>query len=156
MVKCKRFVICTSGVRDIFSFHPKLISNPISGRPYTYSLLSSRLLLPGTQEIEFYFLGGKRKSLASKGQFWYISQSSLCKYLKLVAPSCLTPCNPMDCIVHQDALSMEFSKQEYWSGLPFPSPGDRREESTERGLCGIEKALIQHLLPFLISARACC
>ena len=24
---------------------------------------------------------------------------------------------------HQ-ALSMEFSRQEYWSGLPFPSPGD--------------------------------
>ena len=22
------------------------------------------------------------------------------------------------------ALSMEFSRQEYWSGLPFPSPGD--------------------------------
>ena len=25
---------------------------------------------------------------------------------------------------HQAPLSMEFSKQEYWSGLPFPSPGD--------------------------------
>ena len=24
----------------------------------------------------------------------------------------------------QAPLSMEFSKQEYWSGLPFPSPGD--------------------------------
>ena len=27
-------------------------------------------------------------------------------------------------IVHQPPLSMEFSRQEYWSGLPFPSPGD--------------------------------
>ena len=26
---------------------------------------------------------------------------------------------------HQAPLSMGFSKQEYWSGLPFPSPGDR-------------------------------
>ena len=25
---------------------------------------------------------------------------------------------------HQAPLSMGFSKQEYWSGLPFPSPGD--------------------------------
>ena len=25
---------------------------------------------------------------------------------------------------HQVPLSMEFSRQEYWSGLPFPSPGD--------------------------------
>ena len=27
-------------------------------------------------------------------------------------------------IACQAPLSMEFSKQEYWSGLPFPSPGD--------------------------------
>ena len=26
--------------------------------------------------------------------------------------------------VCQAPLSMEFSRQEYWSGLPFPSPGD--------------------------------
>ena len=25
---------------------------------------------------------------------------------------------------HQDTLSMGFSRQEYWSGLPFPSAGD--------------------------------
>ena len=25
---------------------------------------------------------------------------------------------------HQSSLSMGFSRQEYWSGLPFPSPGD--------------------------------
>ena len=24
----------------------------------------------------------------------------------------------------QDPLSMEFSRQEYWNGLPFPPPGD--------------------------------
>ena len=27
-------------------------------------------------------------------------------------------------VAHQAPLSMEFSQQEYWSGLPFPSPGD--------------------------------
>ena len=27
-------------------------------------------------------------------------------------------------VAHQAPLSMEFSKQEYWSGLPFPAPGD--------------------------------
>ena len=26
-------------------------------------------------------------------------------------------------VVYQASLSMEFSRQEYWSGLPFPSPG---------------------------------
>ena len=28
-------------------------------------------------------------------------------------------------VAHQAPLSMEFSRQEYWSGLSFPSPGDR-------------------------------
>ena len=27
-------------------------------------------------------------------------------------------------VAHQTPLSMEFSKQEYWSGLPFPCLGD--------------------------------
>ena len=27
-------------------------------------------------------------------------------------------------VAHQAPLSMEFPKQEYWSGLPFPSPGN--------------------------------
>ena len=27
-------------------------------------------------------------------------------------------------IARQDALSMEFYRQGYWSGLPFPTPGD--------------------------------
>ena len=27
-------------------------------------------------------------------------------------------------VAHQASLSMGFFRQEYWSGLPFPSPGD--------------------------------
>ena len=33
---------------------------------------------------------------------------------------CVTPWT----VACQASLSMEFSRQEYWSGLPFPSPGD--------------------------------
>ena len=40
-----------------------------------------------------------------------------------VTQSCLTLCDPMDC-GYQAPLSMGVSRQEYWSGLPFPSPGD--------------------------------
>ena len=29
----------------------------------------------------------------------------------------------MDCLPHQAPLSMGFPRQEYWSGLPFPSLG---------------------------------
>ena len=40
------------------------------------------------------------------------------------AKSCLTNLQPHGLQPHQDPLSMEFSRQEYWSGLQFPSPGD--------------------------------
>ena len=36
---------------------------------------------------------------------------------------CPTLCDPWT-VAHQDPPSMGFSRQEYWSGLPFPSPGD--------------------------------
>ena len=32
--------------------------------------------------------------------------------------------NSMDCIARQSPLSMGFSRQEYWNGLPCPPPGD--------------------------------
>ena len=38
------------------------------------------------------------------------------------AQLCPTLCSPMDA-AHQAFLSLEFSRQEYWSGLPFPTPG---------------------------------
>ena len=41
-----------------------------------------------------------------------------------VAQWCPTLCDPMDSSLYQAPLSMGFSRQEYWSGLPFPSPGN--------------------------------
>ena len=37
----------------------------------------------------------------------------------------------MDYIVHQVPLSMGFPRQEYWSELTFPSPGDLTESGIE-------------------------
>ena len=34
---------------------------------------------------------------------------------------------------HQAPLSIEFSRKEYWSGLPFPSPGDLPDPGIEHG-----------------------
>ena len=45
------------------------------------------------------------------------------KVIVLVAQSCLILCDLMN-QTHQAPLSMGFSRQEYWSGLPFPSPED--------------------------------
>ena len=40
-----------------------------------------------------------------------------------VTQLCPTLCDPWF-VVGQAPPSMGFSRQEYWSGLPFPSPGD--------------------------------
>ena len=44
-------------------------------------------------------------------------------------------------VTHQDPLSMEFSRQEYWRGLSFPTPGDlsdpgNKPESLASALAG--------------------
>ena len=44
--------------------------------------------------------------------------------LCLVAQSCLTLCNHMDCSLPGSICPWGFSRQEYWSGLPCPPPRD--------------------------------
>ena len=34
-------------------------------------------------------------------------------------------------VAHQAPLSMGFTRQEYWSGVPFPSPGDLPDPGIE-------------------------
>ena len=41
-----------------------------------------------------------------------------------VAQLCPTLCDPVDYITYQAPVSMGFYRQEYRSGLPFPTPGD--------------------------------
>ena len=36
-------------------------------------------------------------------------------------------------VAYQAPQSMGFSRQEYWSGLPFPSPGDLLDPGIEPG-----------------------
>ena len=40
-----------------------------------------------------------------------------------VAQSCPTLCDPMDCSLPHSSIQ-GISRQEYWSGVPFPPPGD--------------------------------
>ena len=45
----------------------------------------------------------------------------------------------MDCnVACQAPLSMGFSRQEHWSGLPFPSPGDLPDPGSEPGSPALE------------------
>ena len=44
-----------------------------------------------------------------------------------VTQSCPTLCNPVDCSSPGSSVHGIFFRQEYWSGLPFPLPGDLPE-----------------------------
>ena len=44
--------------------------------------------------------------------------------VKVKSVSCVQLFSLLWTVAHQAPLSMGFSRQEYWSGLPFPSPGD--------------------------------
>ena len=41
-------------------------------------------------------------------------------------------------VAHQAPLSMEFSRQEYWSALLFPSPGDLPNPGIEPGFPALQ------------------
>ena len=44
--------------------------------------------------------------------------------VKVKSISCVWPFVTLWTVAHQAPSSMGFSRQEYWNGLPFPSPGD--------------------------------
>ena len=62
----------------------------------------------------------KNEWLPQKYSLWKLYCFCVCVLVAQLYP---TLCESMD-FVHQSSLSMEFSRQEYWSGLPFPSLGD--------------------------------
>ena len=49
----------------------------------------------------------------------------------LVSQSYLTLARASWTVARQSPLSMGFPRQEYWSGLPFPSPGDLPDPGIE-------------------------
>ena len=62
---------------------------------------------------------GRFKLLLSKNQHSTVEQLCVCAQLLSCAHLFAAPWT----VAHQDPLSMEFSRQEYSSGLPFPTPG---------------------------------
>ena len=69
----------------------------------------------------------------------------------LVAKSCPTPVIPW----REEPGRLQstgFSRQEHWSGLPFPSPGDRSNPGIEPG----SPELLVHSLPTKLQGKPLC
>ena len=59
---------------------------------------------------------------------WHASPTSVMLLLLLLSHfSCVRLCATPGTAAHQAPLSLGFSRQEYWSGLPFPSPAHESE-----------------------------
>ena len=50
-------------------------------------------------------------------------------------------------VAHQALLSVEFSRQEYWSRLPCPPPGDLPNTGTEPGSSALQADSLPSELP---------
>ena len=75
--------------------------------------------------LYFYIFATNDQQLKHKKKYCLQQHCKNYKYLAcvLLTQSCLILCDPMDCRC-QAPLPVEFSRKEYWSGLPFTPPGD--------------------------------
>ena len=58
--------------------------------------------------------------------------------VKMKSLSCVRLFKTPWTVAYQASPSMGFSRQEYWSGLPFPSPGDLPNSGMEPGSPALE------------------
>ena len=61
-----------------------------------------------------------RQAAKDKHTFFFRALVRLLFSCYVVSDSLVTPWT----VAHKAPLSMGFPKQEYWNGLPFPTPGD--------------------------------
>ena len=71
-----------------------------------------------------------------------LGRKAMTNLVVLVTQSCVTLCDPMDCSLPGFPVH-GFSRQESWSGLPFPSPDQPRQHTknqrhhfSRKGPCG--------------------
>ena len=87
--------------------------------------------------------------LGSKSLQWLGIQNHSCVFFNvysggLVVKSCLTLVTPWP-VACQAPLSVGFSRQEYWSRLPFPSPGNLPKPGIKSGSPTLQADLLSEL-----------
>ena len=98
------------------------------------TLSSALLLLPTRFTSSAFPYAAYLKSLLSLGRHIYSLICTQMKYVHFYVQSLFSHVQlfvTLWAAVCQVPLSMGFSRQEHWSGLPFPSPGDLPNPGTE-------------------------
>ena len=81
---------------------------------------------------------------------WFVLYTCVCQLLSH-AQFFVTPRT----VAGQAPLSMEFSRQEYWSGLPFPSPGDLPDPGIEPASPAVQAASLPSEPSTSVNLREC-
>ena len=83
--------------------------------------INSKVLLYSTGNyIQYPVINHNGKEYFFKNVYMYITESLFVLNCSVVSDSSAMPWT----VACQTPLSMGFPRQEYWRGLPFPSPGD--------------------------------
>ena len=100
--------------------------------PYAWHQVMQRIMkyCPCIKKLMFYY---ERKSNVLISSIVCVCACvCVCVCVMLVTQSCPTLATQW-IVTHQTSLSMEISRQEYWNGLPFPSPGIELQFPALRG-----------------------
>ena len=104
------------------------------------------------QKMEYDFLNSTKHNYvftyANHSCAWQVLSAKDTMKLIVIQP-CPTLCKPMNYIAFQAPLSLGFSRQEYWSGLPFPSPGDLPDPRCKPGSPALQTITIKKSKKFL-------
>ena len=97
--------------------------------------ISNSTLSCPLKKIVFWYITNGKQELAIYSYFHsfiYLATSSYCVKVLVFSLIWLFAIPwTVACVACQAALSMEFSRQEYWNGLPFPSPVDLPDPGVE-------------------------
>ena len=85
-----------------------------------------------------------------------VIRSLLCMCMRAVSLSCVRLFAAPWTVAHQAPLSVGFSRQEYWSGFPFPSPGDLPGPGMEPGVLQIVYQLSYQGIPRVLKSWSQC
>ena len=164
MYKAKTFSITIAGIVIIYYQLSRLLEVkapacnagdlgliPVSGRspgegngnPLQYSCLENRM----NQGAWWATVHGVAKSWTRLSDFTSLHKGSykVKESQSEVAQLCRTLCNPMDCNLPLLRLSMVFSRQIYWSGLPFPFTEGSSRPKDQIWVSRIEGRCFYHL-----------
>ena len=101
------------------------------------------------------FTLGENSEKGTPENFLFNIQTNESESESEVAQSCPTLCNPWT-IAHQAPPSMGFSRQEYWSGLPFPSPGGLCDPGIEPRSPTLQADTFNHCTTFNSTLQVTC